>query len=88
MKTKQIEKKEESAFLNLFETGQLKSVKNWKSELARYRQAAKFTVQKTKSINIRLAQKDVTNIKVMAARHGLPYQTFITSVLHKISADR
>ena len=88
MKTKEIEKKEESAFLNLFETGQLKSVKNWKSELARYRQATKFTVQKTKSINIRLAQKDVTKIKAMATRHGLPYQTFITSVLHKISADR
>lgn len=88
MKSKQIKKKEESVFLNLFETGQLKAVKNWKSELARYRQAAKFTVQKSKSINIRLAQKDVTKIKAMAARHGLPYQTFITSVLHKISTDR
>lgn len=88
MKSKQREKKEEAAFLNLFETGQLKSVKNWKSELARYRLAAKFTIQKTKSINIRLAQKDVAKIKAMAARHGLPYQTFITSVLHKISADR
>lgn len=88
MKSKQIEKKEESAFLNLFETGQLQSVKNWKSELARYRQSARFTSQKSKSINIRLAQKDVMKIKAMAARHGLPYQTFITSVLHKISADR
>lgn len=88
MKSKEIAKKEESAFLNLFETGRLKSIKNWKSELARYQQAAKFTVQKSKSINIRLAQKDVAKIKAMAARHGLPYQTFITSVLHKISADR
>lgn len=88
MKSKEVTKKEESTFLNLFETGQLKSVKNWKSELERYQQATKFTVQKMKSINIRLAQKDVAKIKAMAARHGLPYQTFITSVLHKISADR
>lgn len=88
MKSKQLTKKEEGEFLNLFETGQLTLVKNWKNETARYRQAAKFTVQKSKSINIRLAQKDVTKIKAMAARHGLPYQTFITSVLHKISADR
>lgn len=88
MKSEQLTKKEESEFLNLFEAGLLTPVTNWKKEVARYRQAAKFTTQKTKSINIRLAQKDVTNIKAMAARHGLPYQTFMTSVLHKISAKQ
>ena len=81
----------DAEFLSLFEAGKLGSVKDLKNdlknELARYRQAAKFTMQKTKSINIRLAQKDVTKIKTLAARHGLPYQTFITSILHKISAD-
>ncbi|MEK7619478.1 MAG: antitoxin [Patescibacteria group bacterium] len=86
MKTK-LTKKTESEFLNLFEAGKLGSVRDLKNELARYRQAAKFTTQKTRSINIRLAQKDMTKIKTLAAKHGLPYQTFVTSILHKISAD-
>jgi predicted DNA binding CopG/RHH family protein len=86
MKTK-LTKKTESEFLNLFEAGKLGSVKDLKNELVRYRQAARFTTQKTRSINIRLAQKDMTKIKTMAAKHGLPYQTFITSILHKISAE-
>ena len=86
MKTK-LTKKTESEFLNLFEAGKLGSVRDLKNELTRYRQAAKFTTQKTRSINIRLAQKDMTKIKTLAAKHGLPYQTFVTSILHKISAD-
>jgi predicted DNA binding CopG/RHH family protein len=86
MKTKKTTENE-TEFLNLFEAGKLSSVKDLKNELLRYRQAAKCTTQKNKSINIRLAQKDVTKIKTLAARHGLPYQTFITSILHKISAD-
>lgn len=85
MITKKITKKEEAELLSFFEARKLRSVKNLKAELVRYQQAARFTTRKTKSINIRLAQKDVTKIKALAAEHGLPYQTFITSILHKIS---
>ncbi|MCP4298723.1 MAG: antitoxin [Proteobacteria bacterium] len=46
--------------------------------------AAKETNRK-KPITIRLAQADIDALKLIAANEGLPYQTLISSVLHKYS---
>lgn len=45
--------------------------------------AAKNTIAKNKVITIRLSERDLIKIKATAAREGLPYQTFISSLLHK-----
>lgn len=45
---------------------------------------AKETNRK-KPITIRLAQADIDALKLIAANEGLPYQTLISSVLHKYS---
>jgi len=45
--------------------------------------AAKNYTKKTERINIRLTQYDLSHIKRIAAQEGLPYQTLISSVLHK-----
>jgi predicted DNA binding CopG/RHH family protein len=34
-------------------------------------------------VNIRLSSVDLTDIQVRAMEEGVPYQTLITSVLHK-----
>jgi len=47
-------------------------------------QIAKETNRK-KPITIRLAQADIDALKMIAAKEGLPYQTLISSVLHKYS---
>ncbi|OQW96150.1 MAG: antitoxin, partial [Verrucomicrobia bacterium A1] len=39
--------------------------------------------QKNKRINIRLSEKDLIGIQTRAVEEGLPYQTLISSVLHK-----
>jgi len=36
-----------------------------------------------KSINLRLNSQDINKLKNLAAREGLPYQTLISSILHK-----
>jgi len=36
-------------------------------------------------ITIRVYEEDLANIKRLAFDEGLPYQTFITSILHKLS---
>ncbi|MDC9715502.1 MAG: hypothetical protein PSN36_06790 [Gammaproteobacteria bacterium] len=46
-------------------------------------QSAKNTFKKDKRINIRLASNDLTNIQIKAAKEGLPYQTLISSIIHK-----
>jgi predicted DNA binding CopG/RHH family protein len=49
------------------------------------RLAAKNTLAKTRSINIRLSERDLLHLKARAAEEGIPYQTLITSILHKYS---
>ena len=44
--------------------------------------------RKTKNINIRINQLDLQNLKLSAEQEGIPYQTLITSVLHKYLSGR
>ena len=44
--------------------------------------------RKNKNINIRLSEMDLERIKLRADREGLPYQTLISSILHKYVSDR
>ncbi len=77
----------EHDILTAYDTGQLKSVAT-KSELARIRAAARATATKDKRINIRLSSGDLDDIQIKALEEGIPYQTLITSVLHKYVTGR
>jgi predicted DNA binding CopG/RHH family protein len=72
----------ELEILKAFESGQLKSIAS-KSELAKFKAAARASAIKDKRVNIRLSSVDLTDIQVKAMEEGVPYQTLITSVLHK-----
>lgn len=74
---------EDKKILEAYEAGNSKPVANVKKELARYRDYAKSTLQKNKRINIRISEKDLTHIQRKAIEEGLPYQTLISSVIHK-----
>lgn len=74
---------EEKQLLAAFEGGRLKKVRNEKAEIAALRTAAKNTLAKNKRINIRLSEGDLLGIQAKAVEEGLPYQTLISSVLHK-----
>lgn len=73
--------------LNAFEQGRLKSVAT-KSELAKFKAAARATAIKDKRVNIRLSSGDLRDIQVKALEEGVPYQTLIASVLHKYVTGR
>ena len=47
------------------------------------RRAAKNSTLKTKRINIRLTEKDFKDIQIKAMEEGVPYQTLISSIIHK-----
>jgi predicted DNA binding CopG/RHH family protein len=46
------------------------------------------SANKTKNINIRISAYDIARIRELSAAEGLPYQTFIGSILHKYVAGR
>ena len=58
-----------------------------KKELAdlrkRHAKYAKAMIEKNKSITLRVNQWDIEKIKARAIAEGMPYQTLISSLLHK-----
>ncbi len=51
-------------------------------------EAAKNTLNKDKRINIRMSSRDLSSLQRRANQYGMPYQTLISSVLHRyISGD-
>ncbi len=76
--------KEEKEILNLAESGRVFSVKNKKREIIKYSKIAKGTLAKNKTISIRMSEVDLIKIKEKAIQEGIPYQTFISSTLHKV----
>lgn len=45
--------------------------------------AASQTFKKDKRINIRISNRDLTAIQSKAFEEGIPYQTLVSSILHK-----
>ena len=76
---------EEKSILDAFEKNLLIPSKQKKRLISEAEFAAKQHLSKTERINIRLSRFDLDHIKRLAAQEGLPYQTYITSVLHKVT---
>ncbi|MDO8722143.1 MAG: hypothetical protein Q7J31_07915 [Syntrophales bacterium] len=74
---------EEKSILDSYERGEWKSVKDTKQEIGKLREHAMNTLQKDKRINIRMSSKDLDQVQVMAAQDGIPYQTLVSSIIHK-----
>jgi len=74
---------EEKEILKAFETGKLKQSLNQSREVQKHRSAADATFKKDARINIRLSSRDLRSLQAKALREGIPYQTLVSSVLHK-----
>lgn len=66
-----------------FEAGKMKPVKNMEKAKKLYRDSARAMLQKAKNINIRLSEHDLLKLKARALEEGLPYQTYLASLVHK-----
>jgi len=74
---------EELEILQDFERGEFESVKNFREEKRKLEAAARNSLQKDKRINIRISSRDLESIQKKAAQEGIPYQTLISSTLHR-----
>ena len=75
--------KDESELEKEIEAGEWTPVSDISNEIGKYQIQAHNSLGKNKKINIRLSDWDYTKIKARAAQEGLPYQTLISSLIHK-----
>jgi len=74
--------KEEKEILKSFEAGEFKSVLTPRRKKM-LQAAAEETFKKDKRINIRISSRDLESLQRRALEEGIPYQTLVSSVLHK-----
>jgi len=74
---------EEKEILEDFEKGELKRAKNVAQEIKQHQAVAEATFKKDARINIRLSSRDLRSLQTRALRERMPYQTLVSSVLHK-----
>ena len=79
--------KEEKEILESYEKDEWVSVLK-PADIAKYKAAAKATFKKDKRVNIRISELDLELLQERALIEGLPYQTLMSSVLHKYVTGR
>ncbi len=79
--------KEEQEILESYENDEWESISN-ESDISKYKLAAKNTFKKDKRVNIRILKMDLELLQEKALIEGLPYQTLMSSVLHKFVTGR
>ncbi|MCY3957559.1 MAG: antitoxin [Chloroflexi bacterium] len=79
---------EERDILSRFERGELRSAQEADREIETARQAARATFNKTKRVNLRVTERDFNLAHARAREEGIPYQTLLSSVIHKYLSGR
>lgn len=80
--------KEEKELLESFEKGDWEKVPNQDEKLKKFQQIARESLKKDQRINIRISGRDLREIKRKAVHEGIPYQTLVSSILHKYVSGR
>ena len=80
--------REEKEILESIKRGEWESVSRPGNEKKRFQEYAAATFKKDRRINIRISSKDLIAIQKRALEEGIPYQTLISSLLHKFVSGR
>lgn len=75
--------KEEQSQSDAIDRGEFSSVQNFSKRKGELETIAQRTLAKNKAITIRLSERNLMRLKAAAAREGIPYQTFVSSLIHK-----
>ena len=79
---------EERDILDRFERCELIAHPDAQQEMATAREAARNTFNKTRRVNLRVTERDFDLAHARAREEGLPYQTLLSSVIHKYLSGR
>ena len=79
---------EERDILERFERDEVRPAPDAERETDLARQAARNTFNKTRRVNLRMTERDFNLAHSRAREEGLPYQTLLSSVIHKYLSGR
>ncbi len=79
---------EERDILERFERDEIRPAPDPEREIDLARQAARNTFNKTRRVNLRMTERDFNLAHSRAREEGLPYQTLLSSVIHKYLSGR
>jgi predicted DNA binding CopG/RHH family protein len=81
---------EDADLLAAIESGtvEVKGVRSHKKLSVVAKKAAANYFKKNARVSFRISQTDLDNVKRMAAGEGLPYQTFLTGIIHKLTTGQ
>ena len=80
--------KEERDILESYERGEWVPVADKEAVVARLKAAAANTLRKDRRVNIRITGYDLAALQNIALEEGIPYQTLMSSILHKYVTGR
>jgi predicted DNA binding CopG/RHH family protein len=75
--------KDEITLEKEIEKGEWVPVPDMAEEIKKYQSHARHALNKNKKINIRLSDWDYNKIKARAVQEGLPYQSLVSSLIHR-----
>lgn len=79
---------DEQDILNDFENGEFVSVEGSEQIMKLAKQAASNYIVRDNRVNVRISGADLNMIKKTAVEEGLPYQTLLSSIIHKFVSGR
>jgi predicted DNA binding CopG/RHH family protein len=80
--------KEEKKLIVEIERDEWKPMRDSTTLRKKLRDAAKATMLKDQRMNIRIAKRDLESLKARALEEGMPYQSLVSSILHKYITGR
>lgn len=79
---------EEQDLLESYERGEWVRVPDMEARIAEYQEAARAFFRKDRRVNIRISNRDILALQDIALEEGIPYQTLMSSILHKYVTGR
>lgn len=79
---------EERELLHTLEDKDWVSIPDLEDEKNLLQRAAHATLSKIKRINLRLSERDFELAHIKALEEGIPYQTLLSSIIHKFLTGR
>jgi len=78
----------EQDVLSTFEKDEWVPVGDRDEAIAKHRAYARNTMGKDRRMNIRHSERDLEGLQTMALEDGIPYQTLMSSILHRYVSGR
>jgi predicted DNA binding CopG/RHH family protein len=75
--------KEEKELLESFEAGKWVQTADQAERKKKLTEYARTSLKKDRRLNIRISERDLVELQRKAVAEGLPYQTYVSSIIHK-----